>query len=191
MRLLRFFRILKVVAKHRLDRNLPPEHTPAWLLVLLLPLRLIPARGHTPAESARLALEELGPIFIKFGQLLSTRRDLFTEETASELCRLQDQVPPFAPEEATRIIETTLGAPVDEIFSRFNATPMASASVAQVHEATLGEGLKAREVVVKVIRPGIRAVIEQDLKLMYLAAGWLQRFWPVPLRSICSSTPCG
>lgn len=178
MTLIRFFRILLILAKHRLDRNLPEEaNTP-----LTLPLRLLswlfPLPKESGAESARLALEALGPIFIKFGQLLSTRRDLFSDEMATELQKLQDQVPPFDPATARSVIEESLGCPLETHFSNFHPTPLASASLAQVHTASIVlDGVK-KEVVIKVIRPGVEEVIRRDIRLMYFAARMLERFWP-------------
>ena len=120
----------------------------------------------------REALERLGPIFIKFGQVLSTRRDLVPPDIATELARLQDQVPPFPAAESRALIEQSLGRPVTELFATFEAEPVASASIAQVHFATLPDG---REVAVKVLRPGMLAVIEDDLALLRVLAGWVER----------------
>ncbi|MGY8831333.1 MAG: AarF/UbiB family protein, partial [Pseudomonadales bacterium] len=116
--------------------------------------------------------EELGPIFIKFGQLLSTRRDLLPTDIADELAKLQDQVPPFDPAKALALIESQLGAKVGEVFARFDTQPLASASVAQVHAAQLKSG---EEVVVKVIRPGLKPVIEQDIAWLFLLAKVAER----------------
>ena len=176
MTVLRVFSILATLARFRLDRNLPAAARSWWLNILLLPLRVI-SPPDSEAAAARQALEELGPIFIKFGQLLSTRQDLFSEEMSRELAKLQDQVPPFDSAEARRMIEEDIGASTDEIFEYFSKEPMASASVAQVHPATLKTDQGPREVVVKVIRPGIERVIRRDIKLMYLGATLLQRFW--------------
>ncbi|MFT4822667.1 MAG: ubiquinone biosynthesis protein [Cryomorphaceae bacterium] len=115
----------------------------------------------------RLALEELGPVFIKFGQMLSTRPDLLPEDIAQELARLQDEVPPFSEQESVAIIERALGKSVNELFAQFENTPMASASVAQIHTATLHSGEK---VVVKVVRPGIEPIICQDIALLHTLA---------------------
>lgn len=175
-----FFRALSILitlARCRLDRNLPDEARGWWANVLLFPLRLIRPK-HNQAISARLALETLGPIFIKFGQLLSTRKDLFSEEMSSELEKLQDQVPPFSSIEARKMIEADIGAPVEAVFESFATDPMASASVAQVHPAVLKTEQGPREVVVKVIRPGIEKIIQRDIRLMYLGARLLERFWP-------------
>jgi ubiquinone biosynthesis protein len=120
----------------------------------------------------RLALERLGPIFVKFGQVLSTRRDLLPLDVADELARLQDRVPPFPAAESAALIEKALGRRLDEIFSRFDAEPVASASIAQVHFAQLKNG---REVAVKVLRPGMLAVIDDDLTLLHTLARWVER----------------
>jgi ubiquinone biosynthesis protein len=120
-------------------------------------------------------LEELGPIFIKFGQTLSTRRDLLPDDIADELVKLQDRVPPFGDAEARETIETALGASVDQLFSSFDASPLAAASIAQVHGAVLKDG---REVVVKVLRPGMRDIIRRDLEVLYALARLVQRYWP-------------
>ena len=133
MRILRILKILTVVARHRLDRLLPREVMPFWLRILASPLKLFPVPGISPSASLRTAFEDLGPIFIKFGQILSTRRDLFESETADELQKLQDQVPPFPSSTARTLIEQSLGQSIEEVFNNFLDTPLASASVAQVH----------------------------------------------------------
>lgn len=120
----------------------------------------------------RLALEALGPIFIKFGQVLSTRRDLVPPDIADELARLQDQVPPFPAADARRLIEQGLGRSIETLFASFEAEPVASASIAQVHFATLHDG---REVAVKVLRPGMLAIIDDDLALLHTLARWVER----------------
>jgi ubiquinone biosynthesis protein len=120
----------------------------------------------------RLALEHLGPIFIKFGQVLSTRRDLIPPDIAEELARLQDRVPPFPADQSKRLIEQGLGKKVEELFGSFDAEPVASASIAQVHFATLKDG---REVAVKVLRPGMLDVIDDDLALLHTLARWVER----------------
>lgn len=121
----------------------------------------------------RLALERLGPIFVKFGQLLSTRRDLVPGDIISELSKLQDNVPPFPAELSRTLIERAFGRRIEELFATFDAEPVASASIAQVHFATLKDG---REVAVKVLRPGMLDIIEDDLALMRTLAGWVERF---------------
>ncbi|HEX6707032.1 MAG TPA: ubiquinone biosynthesis regulatory protein kinase UbiB [Albitalea sp.] len=121
----------------------------------------------------RLALEKLGPIFVKFGQVLSTRRDLLPADVADELALLQDRVPPFPTPVAVALVEHAFGRPIDALFARFEPEPVASASIAQVHFATLKDG---REVAVKVLRPGMLAIIDDDLSLMRTLARWIERF---------------
>ena len=125
-------------------------------------------------QRLREALETLGPIFVKFGQVLSTRRDLVPLDIADELARLQDQVPPFASALAVAEIERSLGSPVSKLFLSFDREPIASASIAQVHLATLHDG---REVAVKVLRPGIEKEIAKDVALLQTAAGLAERLW--------------
>ncbi|MEJ7806508.1 MAG: ubiquinone biosynthesis regulatory protein kinase UbiB [Telluria sp.] len=122
----------------------------------------------------RMALEELGPIFVKFGQVLSTRRDLVAPDLADELARLQDRVPPFSSELAIAQITKSLRAHPDELFASFERTPVASASIAQVHFATLKNG---KDVAVKVLRPGMKKSIDEDVALMHIAADWIGRVW--------------
>ena len=125
-------------------------------------------------ERLRQALEALGPIFVKFGQVLSTRRDLMPADIADELAKLQDRVPPFDSYLAAREIELALGEAPEKLFKHFDRTPVASASIAQVHFATLHDG---REVAVKVLRPNMLHAIENDLALMRVAAGLIERLW--------------
>ena len=169
----RLLKILRVILKYRLDRLIPKQAIPWWAKVLLAPAAVIRTK-HSASASLRLAFEELGPVFVKFGQVLSTRRDLFEGEVADELQKLQDQVPPFPGEDAQRLIEEALEAPIDELFDEFDQTALASASVAQVHTAKLKTG---EEIVVKIIRPGIEAVIKQDIALMYQLANLLLVVW--------------
>ncbi|MCW7537289.1 ubiquinone biosynthesis regulatory protein kinase UbiB [Aquabacterium sp. A7-Y] len=122
----------------------------------------------------RLALERLGPIFVKFGQVLSTRRDLLPPDVADELASLQDRVPPFPAEVAIGMVERAFGRPLEAVFASFERTPVASASIAQVHFAVLKDG---REVAVKVLRPGMLRVIDEDLDLLRSLAGWVERLW--------------
>ena len=122
-------------------------------------------------ERLREALESLGPIFVKFGQVMSTRRDLLAPDIADELARLQDRVPPFDSGLAVAMIEKSFGRPLRQIFATFDHTPIASASIAQVHFATLPNG---REVAVKVLRPNMKPAIEKDLALMHMMAGWVE-----------------
>ncbi|GGC81272.1 ubiquinone biosynthesis regulatory protein kinase UbiB [Undibacterium terreum] len=125
-------------------------------------------------ERLRKALEELGPVFVKFGQVLSTRRDLLPEDIVDELSKLQDRVPPFDPDLAIAQITKSLGAHPEQLFAEFERTPVASASIAQVHFAVLKDG---RKVAVKVLRPGMKASIDKDVALMHVAAGWLEKLW--------------
>ena len=164
----RFIKIVSVVARYRLDNLIDSEPLPFYIrwLIKLLPWRLVPSRL-SRGERLRLALVELGPVFVKFGQILSTRRDLLPNDIGDELAKLQDRVPPFSGEEAEAIIQKSLGQPPAELFATFNREPMASASVAQVHAATLHTG---DSVVVKVIRPGIEKTIRQDMSLLFLLA---------------------
>lgn len=175
--LLRLFKIARVFAKYRLDTffdNLPLRWYVRLALWLMLWRYVIPVRGRSEGERLRLALEELGPIFIKFGQMLSTRRDLLPDELALELKKLQDQVPPFAGDKARRLIEKALGDNVENLFAEFSAEPMASASVAQVHQALLYNG---EEVIVKVVRPGIDKIIRKDVDLLFSLAGLVEALW--------------
>jgi len=122
----------------------------------------------------RMALEHLGPIFVKFGQVLSTRRDLLPPDLSDELARLQDDVPPFPAAQARRLVEKAFGRRIEDLFASFEAEPVASASIAQVHFATLQTG---REVAVKVLRPGMRSVIDDDLRLLHTLARWVERLF--------------
>jgi ubiquinone biosynthesis protein len=176
-RALRLLRIFRTVGRYRLDEFIDRDRLPA---VPRACLALLPWRLHRPpdlgrGERLRLALEELGPVFIKFGQMLSTRRDLLPPDIADELARLQDNVPAFPARQSVALIEQALGKPVTELFAEFDAEPMASASVAQVHAARLHGG---EEAVVKVVRPDIEPVIRQDIALMYTLAGLVARYLP-------------
>jgi len=166
--------IQRVLVKYSLDGIIKETH-------LLRPLRflfyLAPRRRDSSApvgERIRLALEELGPIFVKFGQAISTRRDLLPPDIADELAKLQDAVPPFPAEVAIGIINEAYGEPVEEVFERFDTEPLAAASIAQVHTAKLKAGT---EVIVKVLRPGILEQIERDLGVLRMIAGLADRYW--------------
>ena len=167
----RLLRIQRVVIRYRLDDLLFALPLPWFLLALryALPWRWLPRKPLELSRGARLrlALQDLGPIFIKFGQILSTRRDLLPEDIADELMRLQDRVPPFDSQKAVALIEQQLGKKISDVFSRFDIEPLASASVAQVHAAQLKSG---EEVVVKVIRPGLKPIIAQDLAWLFILA---------------------
>lgn len=140
----------------------------------LNPVAWFERRTDHRGESIRLALQTLGPIFVKFGQALSTRRDFIPDDIADELEKLVDQVPGYPGEQAQAIVEKALGRPIHEVFEHFDTEPMASASIAQVHKAVLFDGT---EVAVKVLRPKIRRVIERDVRLMRLVARLVQRFY--------------
>ena len=175
-RLYRGVFILWIVIRFGLDELVLSGFKQAWLRpatrVLTLGRNLSAPRG----QRLRQALEHLGPIFVKLGQVLSTRRDLLPSDIADELAKLQDQVPPFPSDVAVASIERAFGRSVDEIFSQFDRTPIASASIAQVHFAKLknAQGVE-REVAVKVLRPGMLKVINKDLELMHTMARWLDR----------------
>lgn len=175
-RFLRSLKIIHTLIRFRLDTFVEQLPLPWYLKLLLyiLPWRYLVTVKGTRAERLRMALESLGPVFIKFGQMLSTRRDLLPSDVANELKKLQDRVPPFAGEQAVKRIESALGASVAELFAEFSVAPMASASVAQVHEATL---LTGESVIVKVIRPGIDATIRKDIALLYTLAQLVQMLW--------------
>ena len=166
--------ILWVILRYGLDELVLNSFQRPWLhrlaRILSFGRRLDAPRG----QRLREALERLGPIFVKFGQVLSTRRDLLPADVADELAFLQDRVPPFDPAIAMATIERAFRRPVDTIFATFEREPVASASIAQVHFATLRDrqGL-TREVAVKVLRPGMLPVIENDLALMRMMAGWV------------------
>ena len=174
--ILRIIKIYWVIARFRLDTFINTARLPWYLrlVVTLLPWRLFFRANGSSEARLRGALIALGPVFIKFGQTLSTRRDLLPPDLANELALLQDRVPPFEGAQARQLIEKQLGASVDELFAEFDAEPLASASVAQVHPARLKDG---RAVVVKVIRPGIERVIRQDVALLYVMARMVQNLW--------------
>ncbi|MDE2345577.1 MAG: ubiquinone biosynthesis regulatory protein kinase UbiB [Gammaproteobacteria bacterium] len=174
---MRLMRINFVLARHGLDEIILTAHIfrPIRFLIYLSPFYWLRRRDAPRGERIRRALEDLGPIFVKFGQMLSTRRDLLPHDVADQLAKLQDQVPPFPGREARSIIEQVLGKPVAELFREFSETPLASASIAQVHAARLPDG---REVVIKVLRPGVETVIRGDLELLQLLAALAERYWP-------------
>ncbi len=173
---LRLLHINRVLLRNGLDEMILTTNMfrPLSLLRFLSPWSWF--RGELPANPVRIrrTLEELGPIFIKFGQILSTRRDLLPDDLADELAMLQDRVPPFCGIEARKIIEEAFGHPIEAVLSDFDEKPLASASIAQVHTATLKDG---RQVVVKVLRPGIEKTIRRDVDLLFTIAGLANRFW--------------
>lgn len=175
---MRLIHIQWILLRHGLDEIIWATRIfrPIRYLYYLTPgawLRLASRRAPRGAR-IRAALEDLGPIFVKFGQVLSTRRDLLPDDIARELARLQDHVPPFPSAEARMVVEQSLEQPVTTLFARFDPDPMASASIAQVHGARLLDG---REVVAKVRRPGVEHRIRRDVGLMYIFAGLVERFW--------------
>ena len=174
---MRLLEIQRVLLKHGLDDYVRATHLyrPLRFLFILSPGIWFARRSDASrGAQLRLALEELGPIFVKFGQAVSTRRDLLPADIADELAKLQDRVPPFPGVEARALIEQEYGKPVTEVFAEFDETPLAAASIAQVHAARLHSG---EEVVVKVLRPGMRAVIGRDLEVLHALAELAQRYW--------------
>jgi len=173
---LRLLHINWVLLRHGLDEVVLAAH-------LFRPVRFIrfaspfywTSRGRRPPFGVRIrrALEDLGPLYVKFGQILSTRRDLLPDDIADELAKLQDEVPAFPGEQARAIVEKALGQPVEEVFAVFDETPLASASVAQVHAAQLRDGT---DVVVKVLRQNIRKTIRRDIDLLYTIARMAARY---------------
>lgn len=175
-RLSRSLKIAHTFIRYRLDtffEELPLPWYMRGLLYLMVWRYVIPVTEPRGVR-LRLALEHLGPVFIKFGQMLSTRRDLLPDDIANELKRLQDDVPPFAGTQAKQLIEKALGEPVEQLFQAFDIKPLASASVAQVHTAVLQDGT---DVVIKVIRPGIERTIRKDIALLYTLAQLVHRAW--------------
>jgi ubiquinone biosynthesis protein len=174
MRIFRVIRIFYVVLRFGLDEFLLAHESTRWMLLPLNIILFLRDTSSPRAERLRLALEQLGPIFVKFGQMLSTRRDLIPTDIANELAKLQDQVPPFPSAQAIAILETTYKKRLVDVFLSFDEIPVASASVAQVHFAVLPDG---REVAVKILRPGIIHIIEHDLALLDVCASLMERFW--------------
>ncbi len=174
---LRLIFISRVLLRHGLDDLVLTTH-------LFRPIRFFrylsptiwrkKVRGRSRGQRIRQSLEDLGPIFVKFGQILSTRRDLLPDDLADELAKLQDQVPPFESDLAIKIIEKSFKRPLDQIFHSFEPVPLASASIAQVHTAELAEGEK---IVVKVVRPGIEKTIRRDISLLYIIAEKVEHYW--------------
>ncbi|MGZ4970567.1 MAG: ubiquinone biosynthesis regulatory protein kinase UbiB [Methylobacter sp.] len=174
--LLRLIHINWVLVFHGLDEIVLKTHLfrPVRYLAVFSPNFWFRNSSDSRGVKIRRALEDLGPIYVKFGQALSTRRDLLPDDIADELTKLQDRVPPFANELARNIIEKELGMPISEAFASFDAEPLASASVAQVHTAILHSG---ENVVVKVLRPNIESRIRSDIGLLYELARFAERFW--------------
>ena len=175
--LLRLIHINMILARNGLDNVVVsiPLFSPLRFIVYLNPWNWFRKQKLTRGEALRKTLEELGPIFIKFGQALSTRPDILPADIALELCKLQDRVPPFASDSALAIIESAFGRSAFEVFAKFDPQSLASASMAQVHAATLKTG---EDVVVKILRPNMRKTLENDLSIMYTIANLVDKYWP-------------
>jgi len=174
---LRLLAIQRVLVRHGLDELISSAHLfrPFRFLFHLWPPNWGRKRSAAPrGERIRQALEELGPIYVKFGQSVSTRQDLLPDDIGAELAKLQDQVPPFSGELALKAIQDAYGQPADEVFAEFNPEALAAASIAQVHVAKLHSGL---EVIVKILRPNVQQQVERDIEILYLIAGLAQRYW--------------
>jgi ubiquinone biosynthesis protein len=175
--LLRLLAIQRVLVRHGLDELIVSTHLfrPVRFLFYMSPWTWGQRRSTAPrAVRIREALQELGPIWVKFGQSVSTRQDILPDDVGEELTKLQDRMPPFSPEEASAQILAIYGKPASEVFAQFDSTALAAASIAQVHVARLHSG---EEVVVKLLRPNVRHDIERDLEVMYALAGLAQRYW--------------
>lgn len=172
---IRFIKILRILVRYRIDVLLfsTPFLKRFKPLLYLTPWHYIPRKKRSRGKRIRLALEELGPIFIKFGQTLSTRRDLLPNDIGDELAKLQDSCPSFSGKQAQKMIEKSLGEPIDKLFKIFDIKPLASASIAQVHTAITHNN---NEVAIKVVRPNIEKIIHRDLDLMFVFAYFFNRF---------------
>ena len=175
-RIYRVLTIQRILLRHGFDEIVFSISIlkPFKFLLYLFPWNWF-AREYEPrSDRIRKVLQDLGPIFVKFGQILSTRRDLVPDDIVAELSYLQDSVPSFSGEEVKKIVEKSYGLNIEEVFSQFDLESVASASIAQVHQAVLHDGTV---VVVKVVRPNIRRVITQDISLMRLMASLAERYW--------------
>ena len=172
--ILRLVTIQRILVGYRLDELL--DKVPALksfkYFFILLPRKI--SKNSSLGERIRRALEELGPIFVKFGQVVSTRRDLLPEEIADELAKLQDQVTPFSKSQALEILNTAYDKSIDQIFKKIDDEPLAAASIAQVHSAKLSDG---KDVIIKILRPNIQVQIEKDISALYIIARSLENFW--------------
>src|SRR5690606_11245766 len=179
---LRALRIGRVLVRYRLDDLLSGTPAERWLRLMrpFVPRASREIAAQPRGVRLRLALQELGPIFVKFGQILSTRRDLVPPDIAEELTLLQDRVAPFDGERARAMVEQALGRGIEQAYATFDTTPLASASIAQVHAATLHPDAVgvSRDVVVKVLRPGIHAQIAADIALLEHVAAIVERTHP-------------
>lgn len=175
-RLIRGTFIVWIALRFGLDELVLTSFQKPWLRVIARIVSIGRNLDAPRGQRLREALERLGPIFVKFGQVLSTRRDLLPTDIADELARLQDRVPPFSSDAAVAIVERAFRKPVDEIFTEFEREPVASASIAQVHFAKMRDrDGQEREVAVKVLRPGMLPAIEKDLRLLRMMANWIER----------------
>lgn len=166
MIIFRIIFIIFIVLKFRLDEFFKLRKN-SFLNIITFPFNLFKPKKNNRAIRLRLALESLGPIFIKFGQMLSTRKDLLPNDIAIELSKLQDKVPPFEFKKVKQTIENSYSKKISSVFKEFNEKPVASASVAQVHFAKLHNGEK---VAVKILRPNIENEVKKDIKLLHLIA---------------------
>jgi len=172
--ILRLITIQRILVGYRLDELLDkvPVLKSFKYFFILLPRKI--SKNSSIGERIRRALEELGPIFVKFGQVISTRRDLLPEEIADELAKLQDQVTPFSKSQAQEILNTAYDKSIDQIFKKIDDEPLAAASIAQVHSAKLSDG---KNVIIKILRPDIQVQIEKDISALYIIARSLESFW--------------
>mgnify|MGYP001210950754 FL=1 len=173
MSFFRFIKIIFVILKYRLDEFLNSKSI-SLLKFCIYPFRLLQSKKQDRATRLRLALEQLGPIFVKFGQMLSTRRDLIPVDIANELAKLQDQVPPFSFSRVKTLLEESYKKPINKIFKGLSKDPIASASVAQVHFAELINGEK---VAVKILRPNIQKKVDKDIQLLRIFSWILEKVW--------------
>lgn len=171
----RLLQIIHCIGRYRLDALLEPKYAPLSVRFLLLVFNLYPENKAPRGKRLRHALEELGPIFVKFGQLLSTRPDLIPSDIVEELNQLQDNVAPFNSDTFKKLVEQALGDSVENLFLSYDNHPLASASVAQVHTAILKDGTN---VIIKAVRPGIEKIIEKDIGLLHLVATFVEQFSP-------------
>ena len=172
--ILRLITIQRILVGYRLDELLDkvPVLKSFKYFFILLPRKI--SKNSSLGERIRKALEELGPIFVKFGQVVSTRRDLLPEEIANELAKLQDQVTPFSKSQALEILDTAYDKSIDQIFKKIDDEPLAAASIAQVHSAKLSDG---KDVIIKILRPNIQTQIVKDISVLYIIARSLENFW--------------
>ena len=175
-KLLRLVSINFTLARFGLDEVILSLHffRPLYLLGAINPFNWFRKSDLSQAQRLRLCIEELGPIFIKFGQMMSTRRDLFGDEITDELEKLLDRVPPFPSEQARAIVEKQLGMPLEQAFRQFDDKELASASIAQVYGAELHSG---ERVIVKIVRPGIESLIRRDIDVLMMLAQMADRYW--------------